>query len=212
MKRYWTIIASLLLFFLIIFLVVEQFDLPLLSNPHDWMKANSTSTAVLLLFLLVLDLFLPVPSSLVMIANGALFGIVLGTILSLVGNLGAALVGFFIGRWGSALLERFVSPEERRQANRLLEKWGTLAIIVTRPIPLLAETTVIMAGTSTMSWKNVSLATILGSLPSALIYAWTGATATSFDNGLLMFGLVLLIAGGFWLLGNFLERTLWKKQ
>ena len=211
MKQYWTIIGILLLFFLIIFLIVEQFNLPVLTNPHDWMRAGSLSTAVLGITLLVTDLFLPIPSSLVMIANGALFGIVLGTILSLLGNLGAALTGFSLGRWGSSLLPRFVSPKQRRQGNRLLEKWGALAIIVTRPVPLLAETTVIMAGTSTMSWKNMGLATILGSFPGAIIYAWTGATATSFDNSLLMFGLVLLIAGGFWLLGNFLELTLWKK-
>lgn len=176
------------------------------------MKASSVSTALLGIVLLVADLFIPIPSSLVMIVNGALFGVALGTILSLVGNFGAALTGFFIGRRGSSFLNRFVSPEQRRQANRLLEKWGLLAIIVTRPVPLLAETTVIMPGTSTISWNSMSLASLVGSFPGALIYALTGATATSFDNSLLMFGLVLLIAGGFWFVGNLLNETFSKKQ
>ncbi|NEO99666.1 MAG: TVP38/TMEM64 family protein [Symploca sp. SIO2E9] len=211
MKRYWTIIGTLLLFFLIVFLIVEQLELPLLTNPDEWMKASTVGTAVLGIALLIADLFIPVPSSLVMIANGALFGVVLGTILSLLGNLGAALTGFFLGKWGSSFISRVVSPEQRRQANRMLEKWGLLAIIVTRPVPLLAETTVIMAGTSTMSWNSISLASLVGSFPGALIYALTGATATSFNNSLLMFGLVLLIAGVFWLVGNLLNRSLSKK-
>ena len=211
MKQYWTIIGILVLFFIVIFLIVEQLHLPLLTNPNDWMKVRSISTAALGVTLLVLDLFLPVPSSLVMMANGALFGILPGTILSLVGSLGAALAGFFLGRWGSSLLPKFVSHEQRRKANRLLEKWGLLAIIVTRPVPLLAETTVIMAGTSSMSWNSMALASLAGSFPGALIYALTGATANSFDNSLLMFGLVLLIAGGFWFLGGRLYHTLSKK-
>ncbi len=211
MKRYWTIIGTLLLLFLVIFIIVEKLELPLLTNPNDWMEASSFGSAVLGISLLIADLFIPVPSSLVMIANGALFGIALGTILSLLGSVGAALTGFFIGRWGSPFLSRFVSPEQRKQANHLLEKWGSLAIIVTRPVPLLAETTVIMAGTSKMSWHSIFLASLVGSFPGAFIYALTGASATSFDNGLLMFGLVFLIAGGFWLVGTFINRTLSKK-
>ncbi len=205
MKQYWSVIGILLLFFLVIFLIVEQLHLPLLAEPHDWMAASRISAALIGIALLVADVFLPVPSSLVMIANGALFGVVLGTILSLVGNLGAALTGFFLGRLGGPLLARFVPLEQRGQANRLLEKWGLLAIIATRPVPLLAETTVIMAGTSTMSWKSMALASLAGSVPGALIYALTGATATSFDNSLLTFGLVLLIAGVFWLASKFLH-------
>ena len=203
MKKYLTIVGCLLLFFLLTFLIVEQLNLPILTEPRYLMETKSISTAVVGVALLTLDVFLPVPSSLIMIANGALFGIALGSLLSLVGNLNAALIGFFIGRrGGGALLDQFISRSQRAQANRLLEKWGLLAIIVTRPIPLLAETTVIMAGTSQISWQRMALASLAGALPASLLYALTGATAASFNNSLLTFGLVLLIAGGFWLVGK----------
>ena len=202
MKKYLTIVGCLLLFFLLTFLIVEQLNLPILTEPSYLMETKSISTAVAGVALLTLDVFLPVPSSLIMIANGALFGIALGSLLSLVGNLNAALIGFFIGRRGGALLDQFISRSQRAQANRLLEKWGLLAIIVTRPIPLLAETTVIMAGTSEISWQRMALASLAGALPASLLYALTGATAASFNNSLLTFGLVLLIAGGFWLVGK----------
>lgn len=208
MKKYWTFIGLLLLFFLILFLIVEQLNLHILTEPRYLMQAKSISAALVGIALLAADVFLPIPSSLVMITNGAVFGVVLGTLLSLVGSLGAGLIGFFIGRRGGSVLARFVPPEQRLQANQLLKKWGLLAIIVTRPVPLLAETTAIAAGTSTIGWKNMTLATLAGSLPAAVIYAIAGATAASFNNAWLTFGLVLLIAGMFWIVSERLHKTI----
>ncbi len=122
-----------------------------------------------------------------MVAHGALFGVLIGTLLSLLGSTGATLFGFWIGRRGGKLLERLVPPAERERADRLLERWGMLAIVVTRPIPLLAETVAIMAGASPLTWGRTALAALAGSLPPALLYALTGATAGRFQNTALMF-------------------------
>jgi uncharacterized membrane protein YdjX (TVP38/TMEM64 family) len=73
---------------------------------------------------------------------------------------------------------------------------------VTRPVPILAETLAILAGTSPMRWRRMIAATFAGSLPAALIYALAGATARSLDNVALVFGLVLAVAGVFWLVGK----------
>ena len=202
MKQYWIAVGTVLFVFLGAFLVIEQLNVPLLHDPSELMTAKSMGAAGIGIALLVADVFLPVPSSLIMISNGVLFGVVGGTILSLLGSLGATLTGFFLGRTGESLLARFVSPKQRQRADQLLQKWGILAIIVTRPLPLLAETTAIMAGTSTMTWPKVTYGAIAGSLPAAMLYALTGATAASFNQSGLTFGLVLLIAGSFWLLGR----------
>jgi uncharacterized membrane protein YdjX (TVP38/TMEM64 family) len=119
--------------------------------------------------------------------------------------MGAALVGFSLGRRGGPLLARLVPPEERARADYILSRWGTLAIVVTRPVPLLAETVAIMAGTSPLGWRCVALAALFGSLPPALLYALSGATAAALTSGVLVFGLVLLIAGIFWLVGYLVE-------
>src|SRR5215510_12446766 len=140
MKRYLLITVGLIVFFTILFLIVEALGVPLLSDPTPWMKHGGVVAAALGVGLLIADVVLPVPSSLVMVAHGALFGVVIGTLLSLSGSIGAALFGFAIGRRGGKLLERTVTPSERARANVLLARWGALAIIVTRPIPLLAET------------------------------------------------------------------------
>jgi uncharacterized membrane protein YdjX (TVP38/TMEM64 family) len=202
MKRYLMIVAALLASFTIIFLIVEALGIPLLSDPAPWMKHGGVVAGTLGVGLLIADVLLPVPSSLVMVAHGALFGVFVGTLLSLSGSIGAALFGFAIGRRGGRLLNRVVTPAERSRANYLLARWGALAIIVTRPIPLLAETVAIMSGASSLGWANMALASFLGSLPPALLYALTGAAVANLQNTSLMFGVVLLVAALFWLIGR----------
>jgi uncharacterized membrane protein YdjX (TVP38/TMEM64 family) len=208
MKRYLLIMAALVAAFTLLFFIVEALGVPLLSDPTPWMKHGGVLAAGLGVGLLIADVLLPVPSSLVMVAHGAIFGVVIGTILSLVGSVGAALFGFAIGRRGGRILERAITSAERARADYLLARWGALAIIITRPVPLLAETVSIMAGASTMSWSSLFFASFAGSLPPALLYALTGAAVANFQSTALMFGVVMAVAGLFWLIGRLLETFL----
>jgi uncharacterized membrane protein YdjX (TVP38/TMEM64 family) len=205
LMRYSAIVSAIFAFFLVSFLVVEVIDVPLLKEPSTWLGGASMLTALLGIGLLAADVILPVPSSVVMVANGALFGVIGGTLLSVGGSTGAALIGFSIGRRGGPLMARLVPPKERARADHLLSRWGGLAMVVTRPVPLLAETVAIMAGTSPLGWRQAALASFIGSLPPALLYALTGATTAALTSGVLMFGLVLLVAGIFWLVGYLAE-------
>lgn len=198
MKRYWTLVGVMTTFFLLLFLLVEWLQVPLLTDPSGSLERGGVWGALLGVGLLIADVVLPVPSSLVMIAHGALFGVAWGTLLSLIGSVGAALSGFALGRRGGKWLARVVPEEDRARIEQMLERWGALAIVVTRPVPLLAETTAVMAGASAMTWRRAALAALAGSLPAALLYALTGAVAASFQNGALMFGLVILVSGVFW--------------
>ena len=205
MKRYLLIVIAMILFFLLLFFIVESLGIPLLSDPTTWLKKGGLPAACLGVGLLIADVLLPVPSSLVMVAHGAIFGVVPGTFLSLMGSLGAALFGFAIGRRGGRLMQRIVPVEERTRANYLLERWGTLAIIVTRPVPVLAETMTIVAGASSLSWSKLVLASTFGSLTPAFLYALTGAAVVNFQSTALMFTVVLLVAGVFWMVGRLFE-------
>jgi uncharacterized membrane protein YdjX (TVP38/TMEM64 family) len=208
MKRYLLIMAVIIAFFLILFLVVEALGVSLLTDPTPWMKHGGVLAATVGVGLLIADVLLPVPSSLVMVAHGALFGVAGGTLLSLIGSMGAAMFGFWIGRRGGRLLGRIVTPEERARADYLLKRWGALGVIVTRPVPLLAETVAIMAGASSLGWGRMALAALAGSLPPALLYALTGATVANFQSTALIFFFVLLVAGFFWVVGRLIEPAL----
>jgi uncharacterized membrane protein YdjX (TVP38/TMEM64 family) len=212
MKRHMIIMGVMIASFLLLFIVVEALGVPLLTDPTPWMGRGGVLAASLGVGLLVADVLLPVPSSLVMVAHGALFGVAVGTLLSLVGSVGAALFGFAVGRRGGRLMERLVTPAERDRADRLLKRWGVLAIIVTRPVPLLAETVAIMAGaSSSLGWGRVALASLAGSLPPALLYAITGASVANLQSTTLVFVLVILIAGAFWVFGRWAEPYLTRR-
>lgn len=204
MKRYGLLAGLMMLLFLVLFGIAEWLQIPILTDPGPLLSQGGWIAAAGGFGLLVVDVLLPVPASLVMILHGALFGVVGGTLLSLAGAVGAALFGFWIGRRGGPLLARLVPEDERRRADALLQEWGDLAVLVTRPVPILAETMALLAGASPMGWGRMLVSTLAGSLPAALLYALTGATARNLDNAALVFGLVLLVAGLFWAIGKYL--------
>ncbi len=192
-RRYWTVPAAVVAAMLVIFVVVEALGVEPLRDPRPLLDAGGALAAAAGIGLLMADVFLPVPSSGVMLAHGALFGVVVGAALSLVGSVGAFAMGFAVGRRGERAVERLVAEEERRRAERLLCRWGVLAIVVTRPVPILAETTAFMAGASPLGWRASVVAALVGSLPAAVLYAVAGALAASFATGAVVFAAVILL-------------------
>lgn len=208
MKRYLQIIIALKITLLALFALVTLLGVPLLTDPAPYMPAATPTVALLGVGLLVADVLIPVPSSLVMVAHGALFGTLGGTLLSLIGALGAAALGFWIGRRGGPLLDRLMTPDDRARGDRLIARHGALAIILSRPLPILAETVSIIAGTSPLTYKRLLTATTLGALPPALIYALAGAAATELDDQLLIMIAVATTALIFWAITHHLEERL----
>ena len=202
MKHYLILTGVMMALFLASFGLVTWLQPAFLTDPRPWLELGGGPALAISIGLLVGDVLLPIPASLVMVANGAVFGIGTGTLVSLVGSTGASWLGFFLGRRGGSLLDRLVPKQEQARVNALLARWGTLAVVVTRPLPLLSETTAIIAGTSPMSWSSMMTASLAGALPASLLYALTGATSARLDNSFLVFGLVLAIAGCFWIIGK----------
>lgn len=173
-RRYGAMALVVVATLLAVFVSVGALDIVLLEEPHRRLNGMNAGVAAAGVALLVVDALLPVASSVVMVAHGAMFGVVTGSVLSVVGATGATLAGLAIGRCGGPALDRFVPPRERLRAERLLERWGTTAIVATRPVPLLAEAVAILAGASRLSWARATLGAVVGSLPPALVYAVAG--------------------------------------
>jgi len=157
---------------------------------------------------LLVDVFIPVPSSIVMTAQGALFGFLGGPALVMISSVGATLIGFAVGRRSSRLINRYVGAAGEDQSRSLIHRLGPLALIVTRPLPILAETTAIVAGSTAMTWRQAATGSLIGCLPAAALYSAAGAFAADVATGLLVFPLVLLLAALFWVIGRVLERRL----
>lgn len=212
MKRYALVVVALKLVLLAMFGVVTLLGVPLLTDPSPWMGQASVGAAAVGVGLLVADVLIPVPSSLVMVAHGALFGAALGAALSVLGSVLAAALGFWLGRRGGPLLDRVMGPEERARGDRLLAKHGGMAVVLSRPLPILAETVSILAGTSPMRWRTLLLAATFGVLGPSVLYALAGASAATIDDQVMMFAAVMGSAALFWLISRAVERRLSPEQ
>lgn len=168
--------------------VAEVLDVAVLTDPRSHLDTAGLGAALLGVGLLVADIVLPVPSSLVMLAHGALFGVVPGALLSLLGRTGNAAVGVAVGRGAGALFAtRRGQAEADRRADRMVERWGLSAVVVTRPVPVLAEATVVAAGAARLSPLAVVGAAAVGAVPEAVLYAMAGRAAASSATGAAVF-------------------------
>lgn len=212
MRRFLGFSGILLGAFLLVFLVAEAAGFDLGAVAGDMQEGNALWAALLGMGLLLADIFLPTPSSLIMIANGALFGLWMGAVLSLLGSLGATLLGYGLGAWGQVALNRWLGPGALAAGKRLLDRYGMLAVMVTRPIPLLAETVAVVAGTAGMSFRKVLAGSIAGLLPTVAIYAWAGASLETDSLGAWPFLIVFGLASLLFLIGYFKQRSAEKKS
>ena len=185
--RWFSLAFAIAATLLLTFLAASASGIALFEDPMPLLRGARPAAATIGVLLLVADVFLPIPSSLVMVAHGALFGVAGGTILSLVGSTAAALTGFALGRAGNTAVRRIVTPEEHQRAGELLRRWGVLAIAVSRPVPILAETVAILAGSSPLTWRQITFASAAGSLVPSLVYARAGADASEVASQIVIF-------------------------
>lgn len=195
----WTGIALLLFAVILVpFLMfddaIEHFAIATLEALRD----HPLAAGGLIVASLALDPVLPTPSSLVSAAAGGVFGVVEGAFVVWIGMMAGAILGHMLGtRAGRALGIKLVGDAEMARAGRLLERVGPMLLIVTRGVPVLAESAVIAAAAAGMPMRRFLPPTCLGNLAVALAYGWLGAAAVSAGSFLLLFaGLVALPALG----------------
>jgi uncharacterized membrane protein YdjX (TVP38/TMEM64 family) len=204
--RYLLLVTGLMAAFLVAFAVVAAAGVPVLDDPRPWLAGGGAPAATLGVGLLVADVVLPVPSSLVMLANGALFGVVLGTVLSTVGGLGPTAAGYWLGRWGGSRLPDRVCPAaERERVAGFVRRWGVLAVIATRPVPILAETVAVVAGAERLGPWRTAAGALAGTLPAAALYAAAGAAGVAGPAGIVAFAAALVISVLLWSAGRWLR-------
>ncbi len=197
----WVIlIATVLLPFLLFERQFEQLA-TWLAQGH----ASGWATAAAIGALLALDVFLPVPSSIVSTGAGVLLGFWKGTLVIWIGmNFGCA-IGYLFGAYAAAPARRLVGIDGLARAGKVMEQYGLWAMVVCRPIPVLAESSVVFAGLVKSPLAPFLWLTTLADLGIALAYAAVGAFSMRAGSFLLTFAGaialpgVALLAGKIWL-------------
>jgi membrane protein DedA with SNARE-associated domain len=178
----WLLVASAMAAIIILpFLLLEEPALRLTSllmiNQHRWMLAG------LVVALLAADVFLPVPSSFVATGAGALLGYSAGFAAIWAGlTIGCGLGYWFGTTAGRAVISRVVSEEALASAEHLFTKFGTLALLICRAVPVLAEASVVFAGISRMPLRTFGMVVATSNAGIAAAYAAIGYFALSLDS------------------------------
>ena len=154
----------------------EQID----TRVRGWFDPPPSRQMVALLTVAVLasDILLPVPSSVVNTLAGSELGVFLATTASWLGMTFGAVLGFAIARrWGRPAAQRFGSAADLERLDSSVDRFGTLMLIATRALPVLAEAAVLLLGASRMPWRSFLPAVALSNLGIAAIYSAFGAYA-----------------------------------
>ncbi|MEN6404851.1 MAG: VTT domain-containing protein [Thermoguttaceae bacterium] len=139
---------------------------------HPLSPALAATSVVVLL---AVDIFLPVPSSLVSTFAGKMLGFWGGTAASWLGMTLGAVAAFALVRWiGRPVARRLSSDAELTRIESLADRYGVFTLILARPVPVLAEASVVLMGLVQLGWRRFVAAVALSNLVIAATYAALG--------------------------------------
>lgn len=125
--------------------------------------------------LLALDIFLPVPSSILAISTGALLGAPLAAAVIWIGLSAGCVLGYFAGRGAEPLARTVGGRAGYAAVESFMRRWGWFALVILRPVPVLAEVSVLMASACGYRLGAMLAATLPANLAIAALYATVGA-------------------------------------
>jgi uncharacterized membrane protein YdjX (TVP38/TMEM64 family) len=155
-----------------------------------WLAAGHASgwaSASAIAALLALDVFLPVPSSLVSTAAGVLLGFWRGAAVIWIGMILGCGIGYGFGARAAGAARRLVGPDGLANAARAMERHGAWALVICRPIPVLAESSIVFAGLVRAPLAPFIWLTTLSNLGIAIAYAAVGAFSMKTESFLWTF-------------------------
>jgi uncharacterized membrane protein YdjX (TVP38/TMEM64 family) len=142
-----------------------------------WGAWGPAMSAFIMMFQSVLA---PLPAFVVTIANGFLFGVFWGSILSWSSAMAGAALCFYIARgFGRPAVQRFVSSKAMGRVDGFFARYGNNSILIARLIPVVSFDAVsYMAGLTPIGFWGFFVATGIGQLPATILYSWLGQNVT----------------------------------
>jgi undecaprenyl-diphosphatase len=161
-----------------------------LSNAFFWLYENLRNVILIIgpigLFLVMIAqaILAPIPSEGILILAGGAFSITYGFPLGIIivgivgglGELGGALIAFYISKFGGRpIAKRLIGEKNLEFADNWFTKYGGWAVLIGRLIPFIPFDAVSYgAGLTKMKVKTFMLATVVGAFPRAFLYAYFG--------------------------------------
>ncbi len=198
--KHWHILSILLIFLIwtfhsyfsqgIIFSLVNQ-DVDKVVN---FVNSFGIFAEIIFVLLVILEVtFAPIPPLILYVASGILFGVFIGGILTLVGNLIGAGIDFQLARsLGRGFVEKKVDKKKRKKFDKFSNKYGVFAIFLLRINPLTSSDLFsYIAGLTKMKMRSFLIATGLGLIPIIFLQTYFGESLVKNNPFLLLLVLVI---------------------
>lgn len=161
--------------------------------------------------LLMADILLPLPATLIMSGLGFIYGIFTGGLISATGSFFAGSVGYWICHlMGENAALRLLGKKDFERGKNLSDKVGGWVVALSRWLPVFPEVIACMAGLTRMSPAKFHLALLCGSLPMGFTYAFIGYTGNTDPV------LAIILSAGvpplIWIAIRSISRTHFKEQ
>jgi uncharacterized membrane protein YdjX (TVP38/TMEM64 family) len=141
-----------------------------------WMAGYGPAAGLAGMGLLVADILLPIPSTLVMSALGLAYGPVIGGLYAAAGSTLAGVVAYGLSRWlGRPLALRLAGEAGLRAGEGFFAAGGAWLVACSRCLPILPEAVACLAGLNCMPFRTFLAAALCGSLPMGFVFAAIGA-------------------------------------
>ncbi len=138
--------------------------------------------------LLMADLLLPLPATLIMAALGYFYGPLAGGLISACGSFMAGSLGYWLCWFmGEKAALKLLGTKDYERGKKLSGRFGGWVVALSRWLPVFPEVIACMAGLTRMPPRYFHAALLCGSVPLGFTYAWVGTTGT--DNPPLAIGL-----------------------
>ena len=189
------LLISLFLFIILPFIILEETITQAFAYVLNT-ELEKTWFAGLIAFLLAADIVLPIPSSIVSTAAGAALGFGAGMLTCWMGMSLGCLIGYWLGsEAGTPVVQRLVGEKELEKAQHLGLRYGVIVLLITRAVPILAETSVITAGLMRVPLQSFFFVTSLSNLGISAAYSGIGAFAFETHSFLMVFAGAILLPG-----------------
>ncbi len=159
----------------------ERFDAMLsLEGTRAWISHYGKWAGLAGVLLLVADIVLPVPSTVVMSALGLMYGWFIGGLLAAAGSFLAGMTAYVACRWLGRPAALWLAGENAlKQGEQLFARRGGWLVALSRWMPVLPEAVSCLAGLVKMNLRTYLVSLTCGSIPVGFAFAAIGALGNS---------------------------------
>ncbi|MFX0173910.1 MAG: TVP38/TMEM64 family protein [Candidatus Hodarchaeota archaeon] len=151
--------------------VIHWFVIPMIDlNEIGWF--------LFIILMGIQGILIPIPSELVLLSSGLIWGLILGSILGIIGSMAAGVLTYYIAVLGGRpMIERFLGQENLEIIDTYIDKYGARAILIARAFPFMPFDPISYAsGFLKIRFREYFIATLFGSIIRCVFYAWLGST------------------------------------